>query len=89
MTKEQTTILMRYMNATATKLSGVYKNVGKTNLVAYENIMQEMKKREGFDFKIISANNFCWTCAYEYEDELGNEHLRYYSSKRTLDFIID
>lgn len=72
-----------------TNLLDVYKTFSSKKYLAFENCKDEMHRKDGFNFRITTANCSFFCCGFLYYDE--NKHLRcrYYTGRNTYDFIAE
>lgn len=90
MTKRQEAIVNTYRNSQAYFLSDVYNSYSKAKENSFKAIEQEMMNCNGHTLKILTANTFQYTCAYKYDEVVGNEvilHLVYHTASKRDDII--
>lgn len=58
----------QYKRATATTLRDVYTSWSAAKERAYDWCLEKMRRQDGENFRIISANTFQFTCGREYPD---------------------
>ena len=89
MTKKQHQMLWKVTHSNNESLNDVYKTFSKYKYLAYERCKGDMYYKDGFNFRITSANTFSFTCGFLYYDD--NKHLRcrYYTGQNMYDFIAE
>ena len=89
MTKKQHQMLWQVTHSNNESLYDVYKTISHAKYLAYDNCIYEMRRKDGFNFRITSAtcNFFC--CGFLYYDENKRLHCRYYTGRNTYDFIAE
>lgn len=70
MTKQDKSIVERYRNSTATRLSEVYSSYSKEKESSYNAIIDEMVSLGGHTLRILGANSSAYSCAYQLDDTL-------------------
>lgn len=89
MTKKQQQMLWQVTHSNNTDLFDVYKSFSADKRRAYYYCLNEMYRKDGFNFRITSASGSFFCCGFLYYDE--NKHLRcrYYTGRNTYDFIAE
>ena len=89
MTKKQQQMLWQVTHSNNTDLFDVYKSFSVDKRRAYYYCLNEMYRKDGFNFRITSASCSFFCCGFLYYDE--NKHLccRYYTGRNTYDFIAE
>ena len=89
MTKKQQKMLWAVTHSTNESLYDVYTTFSDNKRRAYDYCIYEMRRKDGFNLRITSANTFSFSCGFLYYDE--NKHLRcrYFTSQNTYDFIAE
>ena len=89
MTEKQQKMLWAVTHSDNESLYDVYKTFSRKKYLAFDNCVYEMRRKDGFNFRITSANTFSFSCGFLYYDE--NKHLRgrYFTSQNTYDFIAE
>ena len=89
MTKKQQAMLWKVTHSSNESLYDVYKSFSDSKYHAYDYCKYEMYRKDGFNFRITSANSNFFCCGFLYYDE--NKHLkcRYYTGRNTYDFIAE
>ena len=70
-------------------LYDVYKSFSGDKSRAYNFCVHEMYQKDGFNFRITSANCNFFCCGFLYYDENKRLHCRYYTGRNTYDFIAE
>ena len=70
-------------------LYDVYKTFSQDKYLAYERCKGDMYRKDGFNFRITSANSFSFSCGFLYYDENTRLKCRYYTGKNVYDFIAE
>lgn len=89
MTKKQQQMLWNVAHSNNTELCDVYKTFSRDKYLAYERCKGEMYRKDGFNFRITSANTFSFSCGFLYYDENMRLKCRYYTSQNVYDFITE
>ena len=89
MNKKQQQMLWNVTHSNNTDLFDVYKSFSDDKRRAYYYCLNEMYNKDGFNFRITSANTFSFACGFLYYDEDKHLHCRYYTSQSTYDFITE
>ena len=89
MNKKQQQMLWKVTHSNNTDLFDVYKSFSQKKYRAFDNCIYEMRRKNGFNFRITSANTFSFSCGFLYYDEDKRLHCRYYTSQNTYDFIAE
>lgn len=89
MTKKQQQMLYAVAHSANESLYDVYKTFSQDKYFAYERCKGEMYRKDGFNFRITSANTFSFACGFLYYDEDKRLHCRYYTAQNTYDFIAE
>ena len=89
MTKKQQQMFKAVHDSEYTSLFDVYKSFSDDKRRAYDYCIYEMHLKDGFNFRITSANTFSFSCGFLYYDEDRRLHCRYYTSQNTYDFIAE
>ena len=89
MTKKQQKMLWAVAHSDNESLYDVYKSFSVSKYRAYDYCIYEMRRKDGFNFRITSANTFSFSCGFLYYDDDKHLHCRYYTSQNTYDFIAE
>ena len=89
MTKKQQQMLWNVTHSNNESLYDVYKTPSINKYMAYDNCIYEMRRKDGFNFRITSANTFIFSCGFLYYDENNHLRCRYYTGRNTYDFIAE
>lgn len=87
MKKQHQTILESFKRSTNYRLEEVYNKFSLEKARAQFFILEDMKKNNGKNFKILSHNCMMFTCCYEFSKE-GKNYLKYFSKTKTIVFEI-
>ena len=72
-----------------TNLFDVYKSFSDNKRRAFDYCMNEMRRKDGFNLRITTANTFSFSCGFLYYDENKRLRCRYYTSQNVYDFIAE
>lgn len=89
MNKRQLAIFNNYKNSYKRELFDCYKSYSHNKMRAYGNCINQMMKRDGYDFRIISHNSHIFTVGFKFKDETGSEKLMYISPTKMESFYIE
>lgn len=89
MTKKQHQMMWQVTHSSNESLHDVYKTFSQDKYIAYERCKGEMYRKEGFNFRITSANTFAFACGFLYYDVDKRLRCRYYTSRNMYDFIAE
>ena len=89
MTKKQQQMLWAVAHSTNESLYDVYKSFSDSKYRAYDYCIYEMHRKDGFNFRITSANCNFFCCGFLYYDENNRLNCRYYTGRNTYDFIAE
>lgn len=89
MTKKQQQMLWQVTHSSNESLYDVYKTFSQGKYIAYERCKGDMYRKEGFNFRITSANTFLFSCGFLYYDDDKHLRCRYYTGQNTYDFIAE
>ena len=89
MTKKQKQMLWAVTHSDNESLYDVYKTFSHKKYLAFDNCTYEMRRKDGFNLRITSANTFSFSCGFLYYDENKHLHCRYYTSANVYDFIAE
>lgn len=89
MTKKQQQMLWQVTHSNNESLYDVYKSFSDSKYRAYDYCRYEMHLKDGFNFRITSANTFSFSCGFLYYDENARLHCRYYTRQSTYDFFAE
>ena len=70
-------------------LYNVYKTFSNKKYLAFDNCIYDMRRKNGFNLRITSANTYSFSCGFLYYDENKRLKCRYYTSRNTYDFIAE
>lgn len=70
-------------------LYDVYKTFSQAKCIAFTNCKYEMSRKDGFNFRITGANCNFFCCGFLYYDENNRLRCRYYTGRKTYDFIAE
>lgn len=88
MNKQDKRILNNYMNSEYYSLSQKYNTCSYAKMQAEYEILQDMRKLGGYDYKIISGNSHMFSCAFTFEEN-GKKFLKYFTRTKTQVFEIE
>lgn len=86
----QQSIINRYKKATAYSLDDVYANYSVYKARAERDILDEMRKANGWGYRILGANTCTFSCAYlKANKEDGQIEIVYHTAqnKKVFDYI--
>lgn len=89
MTKKAQSRIESYRKATATSLRDVYTSWSDDKEKAYRRCIQMKVDMNGYDFRIISANGWKFSCGFLYRDGDGIEHLMYITKGEDNDIRLE
>ena len=89
MTKKQQQMFYAVTHSNNESLYDVYKTFSDSKYRAYDYCKDEMRLKDGFNFRITSANTFSFSCGFLYYDNDKHLHCRYYTSQNVYDFIAE
>ena len=89
MTKKQQQMFKAVHDSDYCTLYDVYKTFSQDKRLAYDYCTYQMSRKNGFYFRITSANTFYFSCGFLYYDENARLHCRYYTGRNTYDFIAE
>ncbi len=89
MTKKQQQMLWQVTHSNNTDLFDVYKSFSADKRRAYYYCLNEMYRKDGFNFRITAANCSFFCCGFLYYDENKRLNCRYYTGRNTYDFIAE
>ena len=89
MTKKQQKMLWQVINSSNKSLYDVYKTFSHAKYMAFDNCIYEMRRKNGFNFRIPSANTFSFSCGFLYYDDEKHLRCRYYTGQNVYDFIAE
>lgn len=89
MTKKQKHMLWNVTHSSKESLYDVYKTFSQDKYLAYERCKGEMYCKEGFNFRITSANTYYFSCGFLYYDENKRLRCRYYTGQKVYDLIAE
>lgn len=89
MTSKQQQMLWKVTHSNDTDLFDVYKSFSDDKRRAYEYCINDMHQKDGFNFRITSANTFSFSCGFLYYDDDKRLHCRYHTSANVYDFIAE
>jgi len=89
MTKKQQQMLWAVTHSNNETLDDVYKTYSCYKYRAYDYCIYEMHRKDGFNFRITSANCNFFCCGFLYYDKDKHLHCRYYTGRNTYDFIAE
>ena len=89
MTKKALYRVIAYRKATATTLRDVYSSWSDDKEKAYRRCIQMKVDMNGYDFRIISANTWQFSCGFLYRDGDGVEHLMYITKGEDNDIRLE
>ena len=91
-TKKQAQMLSNYFNSDMKDLGDLYSSYSTKKAQAQALIFEEMRKNQGYDYRVCGGNSMMFTCAYKYDTrENGNinKHLVYHTAYNRYDFIFE
>lgn len=89
--KKQQQLFNNYLNARYKDLKQAYKTCSNAKVISYQNILDEMRKNNGYNVRITGANSCVYSCAYKYQIFNDNEiitKLVYHTHKNKYEFVI-
>lgn len=86
--KKQQQLLNNFNQSYNTKLSDIYKNYSGEKARAERDILNEMGKKCGYDYRITGGNCNFFSCGYLYIDEQNKTHLVYHTYANKYDFVV-
>ena len=89
MTEKQQKMLWAVTHSDNESLYDVYKTFSHKKYLAFDNCIYEMRRKDGFNLRITTANTFAFSCGFLYYDENKRLHCRYYTSANVYDFIAE
>ena len=89
MTKKQQQMLYAVTHSNNESLYNVYKTFSNKKYLAFDNCIYDMRRKNGFNLRITSANTYSFSCGFLYYDENKRLKCRYYTSRNTYDFIAE
>ena len=89
MTKKQQQMFKAVHDSEYTDLFDVYKTFSDDKRRAFYYCLNEMYLKDGFNFRITSANTFSFSCGFLYYDDDKHLRCRYYTGRNTYDFIAE
>ena len=89
MTKKQKQMLWAVTHSDKESLYDVYKTFSHAKYMAFDNCIYEMRRKNGFNLRITSANTFTFSCGFLYYDEDKHLRCRYYTGQNVYDFIAE
>ena len=89
MTKKQQQMLWKVTHSNNTDLYDVYKSFSDDKRRAYDYCKYEMHRKDGFNFRVTSANCNFFCCGFLYYDNDKRLRCRYYTGRNTYDFIAE
>lgn len=69
-------------------LYDVYNTFSHAKYMAFDNCIYEMRRKDGFNLRITTANTYSFSCGFLYYDNKCL-HCRYYTGKNVYDFIAE
>lgn len=88
MTKAQEHFIYSHKRATATRLDDVYDRCSTAKREAYASCWARFQEVDGYDFKIMGANTYSFTCGWFYMHD-GKEYMHVETSQKMHDFCIE
>lgn len=89
MDKKQQKMLWNVTHSNDCELYDVYKSFSEDKRIAFIQCYHEMKRKNGFNFRITSKNCWLFSCGFLYYDEYNRLNCRYYTGYNTYDFIAE
>ena len=89
MTKKQQQMFKAVHESEYTSLYDVYVSFSVNKRRAFDYCLYEMHQKNGFYFRITSANCHFFTCGFLYYDDDKHLRCRYYTGRNTYDFIAE
>ena len=89
MTKKQQQMLYAVTHSDNESLYDVYKTFSHAKYMAFDNCIYEMRRKDGVNLRITSANTFSFSCGFLYYDENKRLKCRYYTGQNVYDFIAE
>lgn len=89
MNKKQQQMLRNVTLSNNETLYNVYETFSEAKYIAFDNCKNEMRYKNGFNFRITSATPYSFSCGFLYYDEEKRLHCRYYTNQNTYDFIAE
>ena len=92
LTQKQQNLLNNYNNAKYDNLRQAYKTCSDAKIISYQNILDEMRKNNGYNMRITGANSCVYSCAYKYQifnDDNIITKLVYHTHANKYEFIIN
>ena len=89
MTKKQQQMFYAVTHSDKVSLYDVYNTFSLDKYIAYDYCLNEMHSKDGFNFRITSANTFLFCCGFLYDDDDKHLRCRYYTGRNTYDFIAE
>ena len=82
-------MLLAIMDSDNQSLRDVYKTCSQSKLFAFYCSWLDCADKDGFNFRITSANTFSFSCGFLYYDDDKHLRCRYYTKQNTYDFIAE
>lgn len=89
MTEKQRQMYWNVTHSNNETLYNVYKTFSNKKYMAFDNCIYEMRRKDGFNLRITSANTYSFSCGFLYYDENKRLNCRYYTGKSIYDFIVE
>lgn len=86
--KKQAHMVEAHKRAIYTTLSHAYAKASPAKWDAFNYCKSKQKELEGFNFRIVSYNTFCFTAAFQFIDKETGV-LRLYYITRDYDYVCD
>ena len=87
-TKKQAEIINRYNRSTSYGLRDVYERYSTAKAVAEEDILREMRNRNGYGYKILGAHSCTFSCAYLYDVD-NTTFIVYHTAQNCAEFVYE
>ena len=89
MTKKDKSTIFNYLKSNKFSLMDCYKSASCYKWRVYNSIIEEMKKLNGYNFKIISYNQNIFTCGFTFDSASGSKFLKYYTPNKTTILLLE
>lgn len=88
LTQKEIGMINNYKRAYMSSISELYKNASYRKYNAEIMIINEMDRRNGYDYRVIGGNSMTFSCGYQYKDNNNMTHLVYHTAYNSYDIMV-